>query len=54
MFDWSPVTVTDEAAIIQGAASYPDRTYNGHGLRCRTAGRSLFQTVTGFSAVRRA
>ena len=41
-FDWSPVTVTDEVAIIQGTTSYPDRTFSNlwvirldSGGRCR-------------------
>ncbi|MGV9775743.1 nuclear transport factor 2 family protein [Streptosporangium sp. NPDC003464] len=27
-FDWRPVTVTDEVAIIQGTTAYPDRAYS--------------------------
>jgi uncharacterized protein (TIGR02246 family) len=26
-FDWHPVVVTDEVAIIQGTTTYPDQTY---------------------------
>jgi hypothetical protein len=27
-FDWRPVVVTDEVAVIQGTTTYPDETYS--------------------------